>query len=276
MHSRVEIVADVAADGRTVLARLKAHGQLAVRRTAPGTVHLVGTAAGPLGGDALEVSVLVRSGARLSVTGVAATLALPGRAGGWAVSVLDLAVQDGARLDHALPPLVVCRRAQLRTTTRLSLAATAAAEITEQVMFGRHGERGGDWIGRVVVDCDGLPLLRATQRSALLRAAPIGAGEVRALVSRLSVGPGIMTEAGTSGNAVTCPLAAGGVLVTSIGPDLSHALRDLHARVTSPPAVTSPPGVQPSGSPGHERAPRTGGAEGLAQTERDACARVRR
>jgi urease accessory protein len=226
VHSRVEIVADVADDGRTVLARLKARGQYAARCTAPGTVYLVGTAAGPLGGDLLDVSVLVRSGARLAVAGVAATLALPGRSGSWAESSVELEVEDGARLDQAMPPLVVCHRARLRTTTRLSLAGSAAVELIEQVVFGRHSEPGGDWIGRTVVDRDGTPVLRATQRSAVLRAAPQGSGEVRALVSRLIVEPGISPDARTSGNAVTCPLAAGGVLMTAIGPSLTAALAD--------------------------------------------------
>jgi urease accessory protein len=226
VDSRVEIVADVTDQGRTVLSRLKARGQLAVRCTAPGTVHLVGTAAGPLGGDVVEVSVLVRSGASLVVAGVAASLALPGRSGGWAESSLDLTVEDGARLVHALPPLVVCRRAQLRTTIRLALVGSAAADITEQVVFGRHGEAGGDWVGRITADHNHRPVLRTTQRSAVLRAGLYGSGEVRALVSRLCLGPGPHQARSTSGNAVACPLGAGGVLVTSIGPDLSSALAD--------------------------------------------------
>jgi urease accessory protein len=228
VHSLVQIVADVADDGRTVLARLHARGQLAVRCTAPGTVHLVGTAAGPLGGDVLEISVVVRAGADLTVAAVAATLALPGRPAGWAESVLDLQVQDGAHLHHALPPLVVCRQAQLRTMTRLAVTGSGSAEVVDQVVFGRHGEDGGDWVGRIVADHDGAPVLRSTHRSTLLRATSTAhaAAEMRALVSRLRTGPGVRGTAATSGGAVACPLAAGGTVVTAVGPDLATALSD--------------------------------------------------
>ena len=251
MFSRVELVADVADDGTPVLARIHARGQFAVRATGPGVVHLVGTAAGPLGGDVLEVSVRVRAGARLTVRGVAATLALPGREGGQAESGTDLVVDDGAVLDYALPPLVICRAARLRTTTRLLLQGSAVADVAEQVVLGRHGQAGGDWTGRMVADRDGRPVLRSTQRSDLLQAAPTPAGitQVRALVTHLHAQPATQPAtqpttrpanqpltrpapqgpAGWIGTAVACPLTGGGVLITAIAADLSTALADATA-----------------------------------------------
>jgi urease accessory protein len=231
VHSRVEIVADVAADGGTVLTRLHAVGQLGVRRTAPGTVHLIGTAAGPLGGDVVEVDVRVRAGARLSVRGVAATLALPGRCGDWATSGLHLLVEDGAVLDHRPAPLVVCRGARLHSRTRVDLRGSAIADVTEQVVLGRHGESGGEWTGQLIVQRDGVPVLRSTQRSDLLRAGPTapGARPTRAVLTRLWTGGDREPRAGVRGSAVACPLVAGGLLVTAVGPDLSTVLADAAA-----------------------------------------------
>nr|WP_231951938.1 urease accessory protein UreD [Nocardia terpenica] len=42
-------------------------------------MHLIGTAATPLGGDELDITILVDPGAHLTVRSVAATIALPGR-----------------------------------------------------------------------------------------------------------------------------------------------------------------------------------------------------
>ena len=79
MRTAVEIVARPGRNGSTVLAVMRASGQLAVRRTGPTTVHLVATAFGPLGGDDAEVTLAVERGAHLAVRSVAAAIALPAR-----------------------------------------------------------------------------------------------------------------------------------------------------------------------------------------------------
>jgi urease accessory protein len=239
MRSRVEVVADVADDGTPVLARMHAQGALAVRRTGPGTVHLVGTAAGPLGGDVVEIDLVVRAGARLELAGVAATIALPGPAGDVATWDVTADVADGATLRCAPQPLVVSRGARLRTTTRLALAPSAAAEVVEQVVLGRYGEDGGTWSGRLVADVGGVPAVRQTQSSRLLCAGPRTPGEPvpRALVSRLLLGAATTAGPTTSGNAVACPLAVGGTLLTAFGADLGAALRDLAAAWRTTPVA---------------------------------------
>lgn len=218
MRSRVEIVADVADDGRPVLVRAQADGAFAVRATAPGEVHLVGTAAGPLNGDVVGMTVLVRAGARLTVRGVAATLALPARDDVAAQLGFELIVEDGGTLVQELPPLVVCRGARLRTTTRLTLTGSARADLTEIVVLGRHGEVGGDWSGRLTVDRDARPVLRTTQRSDVLRLAD---DVTRAVLTRFVTVEPVAERAvpATVGGAVRCPLKGGDVLVTAIGGD---------------------------------------------------------
>jgi len=83
--ARITAVAD---GGRTRLVTLRSEPPILVRRTGPRhadgevEVHLVGGAAGPLGGDRLRVEVTVGPGARLCVRTVAASLALPGPGAG--------------------------------------------------------------------------------------------------------------------------------------------------------------------------------------------------
>src|SRR5688572_3162363 len=79
MKTVVEVVARAGPRGRTVLSVVRASGQLAVRRTGPSMVHLVATAFGPLGGDDVDVSLVVEEGAALTVRSVAAAIALPAR-----------------------------------------------------------------------------------------------------------------------------------------------------------------------------------------------------
>ena len=86
MRATARIVAVADGRGGTRLAVLQGEVPLLPRRTGsagpgPVTVHLVGGAAGPLGGDDLHLAVRVGPGARLRLRSVAATVALPGRGG---------------------------------------------------------------------------------------------------------------------------------------------------------------------------------------------------
>jgi hypothetical protein len=139
-------------------------------------------------------------------------------------------------------PLIVCRGARVRTRTDLVLAGTGEAEVDEQVVLGRHGEPGGEWIGRLVAERDGRPVVRTTQGSATLATATVPPDDrpARALLTRLRTAPG--GAAATTGGAVCCPLAAGGVLVTSFGADLGGALRDADRLTTS--GVSPFPGLK--------------------------------
>ena len=69
MRTCVEVVGRV---GRRP--RVQARGALTARVTTDGVVHLVGAAAGPLGGDEVRVRVVVEPGAALRVCSVAASI----------------------------------------------------------------------------------------------------------------------------------------------------------------------------------------------------------
>ncbi len=235
LRTRVELVAAPDGRGGTALVLLRADGALAARRTGspPGTgaarVHLVGTAAGPLGGDVVEVAVRVRTGAALVVRGVAATLALPSRGGTAARTSLHLVVEDGAHLDVALEPVVVARGADLHAATTVDVAAGGSLDLTEQVVLGRWREAAGRWSGSLTASLGGRPWL--VQHVALGDGSPTwdALDAPRAYLSRLRTDEDAASDARCAGRAALLPLARGGSLLEALGADLRSAHADAAA-----------------------------------------------
>jgi urease accessory protein len=161
VRTAVEIVARAGPGGRTVLPVLRAAGALAVRATGPGRVHLVGTAAGPLGGDRVSVAITVEAGARLVVRAVAASVVLPGPAGTPSTTALRLDVAGA--LDVALEPTVVTGRATHESTVDAQLTDGAELRLSERVVLGRAGEGPGRWTGTTRVARAGVPVLHTSQ-----------------------------------------------------------------------------------------------------------------
>jgi urease accessory protein len=255
VRSHVDLVATTDRAGRTRLTRCAAHGQLAVRQTGPNRVHLVGAAAGPLGGDTVVVTVLVGDRARLELRGVAATLAQPDRLGRLGRIQLRAEVGPDASLDLALPPTVVTAGARLSVSTALHTDPAGRLRVLERVVLGRHGEPPGRWTGRTTLD-SGRPVLRHTLRSELLAGPDGDRAEVRAVATLLirdpepaAGGPGSGAAGtgvvGTRGGAVAMSLAAGGVLVTALGTSLPMVEHDLGAALLEldPSAALGWPGT---------------------------------
>ncbi|MFA7324560.1 MAG: urease accessory protein UreD [Candidatus Nanopelagicales bacterium] len=234
MRSRVEIVAELDRQGRTRLTRLWAKGALGVRRTGEAHVHLVGTAAGPIGDDTIDIDIEVGDGARLCVEGVAATIALPGAAAGIGALHQQLWLGESSTLQLALPALILTEGAVVQSRTEIAASSSAELVLIEQVSLGRFEEAGGRWAGRMLADVDGLPSLRQSQTSESILQALITAGRPSAgsgaIVSRLELGPQVDASAAvaTAGNAINALLEHGGRLMTSIGASLAEAHRDLN------------------------------------------------
>lgn len=153
MHTQVLIVA---APGRGP--RIECVGGVAARRTAPDTVHLVSTAATPLGGDTIDVRVIVEAGARLQVRSVAAMMVLPGAATTRSRSSWDLEVAGELDLDPE--PTVIAGGSSHQARTRLQIADAGRVRLRERVQVGRSGEEHGFWEGSLYVDHDALPVMR--------------------------------------------------------------------------------------------------------------------
>lgn len=198
------------------LPQIRATGGLAARRTGPDVVHLIGTAATPLGGDELDIAVVVDPGARLAVRSVAATIALPGRETRKSVARWHFEVGEGGALDFDPEPTVVAGGAEHESMTTAVLAPDARIRLRERVQIGRAGEDFGHWHGNLTADLTTLPLLRHSL--ALGRAAPTddSISAPRALSSILTY-PDESPTRTTGLDAALLPLAAGGSLYTWTG-----------------------------------------------------------
>jgi urease accessory protein len=202
MHSDVLIVART---GR--LPSIECTGGVAARVTEPDTVHLVSTAATPLGGDTIAVRVIVERGARLRVRSAAATVALPGRL--TTESTAHWQVELAGELDLDPEPTVVAGGSRHSTSTRLSVAGSGRVRLRERVQIGRTDERQGFWSGSLHADVDGRPLLRHRVELGRQSVTHDLIGEPLASVSELHY-PDIASEAlGT-----VLELADGGSLAT--------------------------------------------------------------
>ncbi|MEU1312815.1 urease accessory protein UreD [Streptomyces cinnamoneus] len=162
LRAAARIVAAPDGRGGTALPVLDGSGPFALRRLRPdgpeARVALVGAMSAPLGGDLLALTAEVRAGAALRFTTTAATIALPGRTGAPAAYDTVLGVGEGARLCWLPEPLISARGSDLRTTTRVDLAAGARLVLREEQVLGRAAEPPGRLAARLTVRLAGRPL----------------------------------------------------------------------------------------------------------------------
>ncbi|MFI6166834.1 urease accessory protein UreD [Nocardia sp. NPDC051052] len=208
MRTEVRIVASTA-----TVPEIHASGGLSARRTGPHTVHLIGTAATPLGGDELDIRIVVGPGARLVVRSVAATIALPSAATPASLAHWRFQVDSGGDLDFDPEPTIVAGGAQHHTISTILLAPDARLRLRERVQIGRSGEDNGAWRGDLIADLGDIPLLRHRLELGAGTAADDSLAAPRALESELRYPDDRPVE--TAGLAETrLPLAAGGTLLT--------------------------------------------------------------
>jgi urease accessory protein len=216
--ARARIVAEPGDGGVTRLPVLSSQVPLVLRRT-PEAVYLVGGAAGPLGGDDLTLDIEVRAGASLRVRTAAATIALPSRDGAESVLRVTATVGAGARLEYLPEPVVITDSARHRVEVDITLAEGATLLLRDEVVLGRHGERGGTCLTRLRVNYAGQPLLRheiavsGTSEVSLGPAILVGR---RTFGSLLLAGPGGHPPASIQDGVAVLPLAGPGVLVTAM------------------------------------------------------------
>ncbi|WP_372670333.1 urease accessory protein UreD [Amycolatopsis kentuckyensis] len=227
-HARVTACFD---GTRTVLRELRSMAPLTLfprrRSGAAAVVHLVNSATSPLGGDDLLLTVRVGPGASLRLSGVAATLALPGLHGEPSLSTVDVSVDEGASLEYLPEPTVITSRARHAAVFRASLATEAYLHTREVLVLGRSGERPGSLTSTQDVFRAGIPVLRQTLPigSGLDGSLAVLAGR-RVLATDLVVGgPELPAASGEWWS--RSPLAAGGSLVTSLAPDAVAAMKGL-------------------------------------------------
>jgi len=258
VRARARLVAETDGRGGTRLAVLHGESPLLLRRTgartgAAVTVHLVGGAAGPLGGDDLRLDLTVGPGATLEVRSVAAQLALPGRAG-LPPSRLEInaEVAAGGTLRWLPEPLIAAGGCRHHTVTRVEVAEGGTLLWRDDLVCGRHGEPSGNARTDTTIRYAGSTLYRhelsvGPDAPGWSGAAVLGGGRaVGTLVAvppealpRLTAGlPGDAVTAGLPGDAAVMPLAGPGVLATAVGEDIRQVCAALDP--LSRPAATAP------------------------------------
>lgn len=234
MLSRARLV--VAAGGAVRELRSQAPLTLLPRRgTAAGrdpalTVHLVGSAATPLGGDDVELDVVVEPGAHLVLTGVAAAVALA--APGGSRFAVRLEIGDGASVRYLPEPTVVTRRADHVTELSAVLGTGARLRCRDVLVAGRHGETAGRYRGSTRIVGPGGPLLVQTQD---LDPSPAHLAGRRVLATEVLVWGADPAEASAGEWWSLTPLARGGSLATAVGLDAVTTQRDLATAVAAHP-----------------------------------------
>ncbi|WP_067541884.1 urease accessory protein UreD [Nocardia crassostreae] len=214
MRTELRIVAEAG-----TLPQIHAVGGLAARRTGPDTVHMIGTAATPLGGDVLDISIVVGAGARLAVRSVAATIALPGRVTRTSVAHWRFEVAAGGELEFDPEPTVVAGGAEHETITTVALEDVARLRLRERVQIGRTGEDHGYWSGELNADIGDIPLLRHRLELGADAITDDSLSAPRALESILTYPDSRPPESPTLHEALL-PLAVGGTLFTRTAPAL--------------------------------------------------------
>lgn len=190
-------------DGATRLTTLRSDPPITLRFAA-GAVYLAASAAGPVGGDEVELDVHVGPGAVLEVRTVAATLALPGPAPAPLPSRSDcrVTVGHGAELCWRPEPVVAVRGCDHRAVARIDLAPTAVLVWREELVLGRHGEPGGSVLQRLEIDRGGVALLRTEHALGPCwpgSSGPAGAGGHRAVGTLVVVGAPAAAAASAAG-----------------------------------------------------------------------------
>ncbi|GAA0400928.1 urease accessory protein UreD [Acrocarpospora corrugata] len=203
---------------------LRSDPPLTLRQTGPGVVHLVSTAAGPLGGDHFELTIDVAPHTTLAVHSVASTLALPG------LSRLTVTARVGARaaLRYSPEPIVLAAGCDLRVAVRLTLAPGATVFWREELVFGRYGEASGRCHSRFDAIVDDVPLLRQELLvgDPAVDDSPAVYGSARCVGSTLLTGD-LPRERHLADGCAVLPLAGPGTLVSALAADTVELRRRL-------------------------------------------------
>lgn len=225
-RAAVEVVATA---GRSRCTVLRCDPPFTFRQTGE-VLSWVGTAAGPVGGDALALTVDVGSGAELTLGSVAASLVHPGPTGAASSTDVRVAVGSGASLRWRPRPVVLVRGCDHHAETTIDLADDAVLLWREEVVLGRHGEEPGSLRQRLTIDRAGRPLLR-TEVAVGPRwpgsLGPAGTAGARAVGTVVAVGLDLAPVSMEGVRLVVQRLAEGAVLLTALADrpgDLTLAL----------------------------------------------------
>lgn len=276
MRAAARIVAEADGHGGTRLPVLRGDAPLLLRRTGPAsigdvTVHLVGGAAGPLGGDDLRLDIEVGPQARLEVRSVAASLVLPDLARRRSRMLINATVAAGARLRWLPEPLIAAAGCDHNAVTRVRVAAGGTLLWRDDISCGRHGEQPGDLRTDTTISYDGATVYRhrlviGPAATGWSGAAVLGGG--RAIGSVVWVGPAWAAREPAPSvvlgpDAALMQLAGPGMLACAVGADVRDVRAALDPLCAGPDPLSARPdplsaAAAPLGDAAAESAERDG------------------
>lgn len=146
---------------------VRAEAPVSIRR-AGGRFLFVSTAAAPVRGDELDVTVAIAPGVRAEIGSVAAMIVWPGPDGAPigppSRTTTRITVGAGAHLEWALEPMVSVVGSDHVARTAVELAAGATCRLVEEYALGRHGEPCGTLATELRITRDGTPLVHHGER----------------------------------------------------------------------------------------------------------------
>ncbi|NKQ55222.1 urease accessory protein UreD [Amycolatopsis sp. K13G38] len=236
MKADARLVAECV-EGRTVLRELRSMAPLTLfpkRRGGPdAVVHLVNSATSPLGGDELTLSVVVRAGARLRLSGVAATLALPGHRPGGSRARVEVEIEGDGELEYLPEPTVITSRARHTAEFFATVGPDARLRTREVLVLGRSGEDGGVLRTTQRIVRGEVPVLHQTLEVGALNASLAHLAGRRVLATEVRIDGALVAPA--SGDWWSrSPLAGGGCLLAALAQEAVTAERDLDRARSAP------------------------------------------
>lgn len=196
-------------------------------------VCIAAGAAGPVGGDHLQLIADVGAGSTLFLSDISATLLLPGPHGEQSRIDTRIQVGVGATLIWLPEPIIAAAGCNHLNTVHIDLEPGSRLLMREELLLGRHGELPGTIRQHVRVSLDGQPLYH--QHLDLGPDipgwdSPAIAHSHRALGSILTVDPAWSTAPppaqSLTGDAALLPLSGPAVLISALAGD-SLQLRQL-------------------------------------------------
>jgi urease accessory protein len=217
-------------DGRDVVVDMRSDPPIAIRRSGE-RVLMIGSAAGPVGGDEIDIDLVVGPGARASVGSVAATSVWPGPAGEQSTSRVVVRVGSRAQLCWWPEPTVSIAGSNHCATMRVHLAGDACCTLLDELSLGRSGQRSGVLQVELRVERGGKPLVHHTERFGPYEpgtGSAVGVGDARHVISGIVVGPPSgdpATIVDAHAQAAWLPVAADAAMLLIVAADRPSAHR---------------------------------------------------
>ncbi|MFT7599618.1 MAG: urease accessory protein [Acidimicrobiales bacterium] len=209
---------------RDIVVDQRASAPFSVRQC-DGRILLASSAAAPVGGDELELTVDVGSGARAAIGSVAASMVWPGVGGVASSMTTDCAVGNGAHLDLWLEPTISVAGSCHRTATAVRLADDATCRVVEETVLGRRDEASGHLDLSLRMERGGRPLVHHDERfgpnvAGAWSSVSVGAARhvLSAVLVGIDAGPAQVRVEGSRA-AAWLPVAEDAAVVMALGHD---------------------------------------------------------